>query len=125
MDDRKTLMARLLEILRRQEGPDHPVSMTELFHRLTGETVIPWRRYDQSRLVRSLVRQAREEGHPIAHRAGRDGGYFLARSDAELDETAEWFRKRALASLRQEARLKRISMNTLIEQYRLELNEEA
>jgi len=119
--DRDTLKQRLRALLERHQGPEHCITMTALHHAVTGETVIPWKRYDQSRLTRALVEELRREGAPIAHRAGGRGGYFWARSDAELADTVAWFHARALASLRQEAALKRIGLDALCAQLQMEL----
>ncbi|WP_049764595.1 hypothetical protein [Thioalkalivibrio sulfidiphilus] len=124
IEHRKRLKARALELLSQHQGPDDPISMTALNAAITGETVIPWRRYDQSRITRSLITELRQEGHAIAHKPGAGGGYYMARNEDELKDTAAWFRKRAMSSLRQEAALRRISLGALIEQYQLELKEE-
>lgn len=94
--------------------------MTELFARVTGETVIPWRRYDQTRVIRSIVKELRDDGYPIAN--GK-GGYYLATSVAALQATIDRYHQRAMSSLKTEAALRKIDPSGVIEQYRLELNQ--
>jgi len=81
------------------------------------------RRYDQTRFVRSIIKELRQEGKPIGIKSGSRGGYFTARNDAELQSTIETFHRRAMSSLQQEAALKRISFNELLEQYELEISQ--
>lgn len=121
---RDELKKRIRDVLEGHEGPNNPITMTALHSAVTGEVIIPWRRYDQSRITRSLVEELRREGMPIAHKGGRNGGYYLARNEAELQQTIEWFHSRAMSSLKQEAALKRMSPNTVIEQYKIELQQE-
>jgi len=121
--DREHLLANLRHVLRGHQGPDNTISMRDAFEAITGEVVIPGRRYDQTRIVRSLVEQLRREGVPVGFRGGPDGGYFVARSDEELAETLAIFHARALSSFRQEAALKRITFGELLEQYALELHD--
>lgn len=112
------------KILQRHRGADNPITMTQLFTAATGEQAIPTRRYDQTRIIRSLVEQLRRDGVPIANRGGKTGGYYLAENEAELDGTIRNFHNRAMSSLQQEAALKRIDINQLFEQYKLELTQQ-
>ncbi len=120
-DDRAELRRRIREILE-EHTADHPITMIALFQAITGEVVIPWRRYDQSRIVRSLVEELRREGMPVAHKSSAGGGYYIARNAKELQPTVDWFHVRALSSLRQEAALRRMRPGELVKQYELELN---
>lgn len=95
--------------------------MTELFTRVTGQHIIPMRKYDQTRVVRSIVRELREDGHPIAN--GKNG-YYLATSTAALKPTIDKFHQRAMSSLKTEAALRKIDPSGVIQQYQLELNQE-
>lgn len=125
-DDRAALKDQVRALLREHVGPENCITMTQLFHHATGEPVIPNRRYDQSRIVRSLVEELRRDGCPIGLHGGINGGYFWARSADELDPTVQWFHRRALSSLKQEAALKRVPFEELLKQYQLEFhNEEA
>lgn len=64
------------------------------------------------RTVRKLVNDLRMEGNPIcAHPAH---GYYLAESYAELEQTCNFLRSRALSSLKAYSRLKKITNSTLL-----------
>lgn len=119
--DREALKERIKAALKEHEGPEAAITMTELYARITGAVVIPWRRYDQTRLVRSVVEQLRREGCPIGVKGGNSGGYFWARNEEELKGTIGWFHERAMSALKQEAVLKRLHPGELIKQYALEL----
>ncbi len=123
-DDRQATKQRVREIIERYQGPDMCVTKEEVFACATGETVIPWRRIDQTRIVRSLVEELRRDGCPIGFKGGRCGGYFWARNDDELASTINTFHSRAMSGLRQEAALRRIPMSDVIEQHKLELKTE-
>lgn len=119
---RAEIKARLRAVLLHHTSPDAAIRMVALIPAVLGEHVIPWRRYDQSRLIRSLVEQLRREGLPVCIRGGsRDGGYFVSAAHAE--RTAAWFRKRAFSAFRQEAALRRISLRELFTQYELDLTQ--
>ena len=114
----------VIELLQDFKGPDNCILMAEIFVRITGSHIIPNRRTDQTRMVRTIIKELREEGHPIGIKAGSSGGYFIARTDEELKKTIEIFHNRAISSLKQEAALKRIGFNELLEQYEFELTEQ-
>lgn len=122
--DRMTLKVRVRELLNKHQGPDDCVLMNEIFVEVTGNHIIPTRRYDQTRIIRSIIVDLREEGCPIGIKAGSNGGYFWARNDEELESTIQTFHKRAISSFKQEAALKRIPFGKLLEQYELELSQQ-
>ena len=122
--DRAEMLTRAREILQQHQGPDDCITMTELYRQVTGEVVIPWKRYDQSRVIRSIVEQLRREGARIGRKGGKYGGYFWARNDDELATTVDWFHARAMSALKQEAALRRANTKDLIRQYEIELNED-
>jgi len=70
------------------------------------------------RQLRAIVEKLRrEEGlHICAHPAR---GYFIAASAEELDETCEFLYRRAMTSLSQVARMKRVSLPELRGQLRI------
>lgn len=118
---RDYLLEQCRALVRAHEGPDDCITMTEIYSRITGEPVIPWRRYDQSRIVRSLIEQLRREGCPIGHKGGRHGGYFWAADKAGLEATARMFRSRGISAFKQEAALRRMSNKDLLKQYQIDL----
>lgn len=75
------------------------------------------------RKVRDAVEQARRAGEPIC--ATPTHGYYLAETEAELSETIAFLRSRAMTSLTQIARLRRVSLPVLMGQMQIELQAEA
>ena len=118
-DDRADLLARVQALLQQCRGPRNSIRMVDLFAAATGDVVIPGKRYDQTRILRSLVEQLRRDGCPIGH---GNGGYFWADDPADLDLTIRWFHARALASLRQERALRRVPFAQVLEQHRLDFD---
>lgn len=75
------------------------------------------------RKVREAVEALRRDGHPIC--ATPEHGYYLAETEAELSETIAFLRSRAMTSLTQIARLRRVSLPVLMGQMQIELQAEA
>jgi hypothetical protein len=121
--DRNELIERVRKIIKQYQGPDLCITKEKVFVEATGENIIPWRRVDQTRIIRSMVKQLRREGCPIAFKSGKRGGYFWARTDQELETTINVFHSRAMSSLKQEATLKRIPVGDVVDQYKLEIEE--
>ncbi|MEJ1353131.1 MAG: hypothetical protein RPU13_07710 [Candidatus Sedimenticola sp. (ex Thyasira tokunagai)] len=63
--------------------------------------------YDQ-RHLRSVIQQLREGGHHIC--AHPSTGYFMAKDAQELDATCEFLFDRAMSSLKQISRMKKIAL---------------
>lgn len=70
-----------------------------------------------TRQVRTLVTELRMEGYAICGYPGE--GYYIAANAAELEETCQFLRGRAMHSLSAEAALRRIPMADLLGQMRL------
>ena len=117
--DRADLLVRVEALLQQCRGPQAAIRMVDLFALATGDVVIPGKRYDQTRIVRSLVDQLRRQGRPIAH---GNSGYFWADDPADLEPTIRWFHLRALASLRQERALRRVPFSQVLEQHALDFD---
>ena len=117
--DRADLLVRVEALLQQCRGPQAAIRMVDLFALATGDVVIPGKRYDQTRIVRSLVDQLRRQGCPIA---GGANGYFWADDPADLEPTIRWFHLRALASLRQERALRRVPFAAVLEQHQLDFD---
>lgn len=64
------------------------------------------------RSVRKLVNELRMEGHPIC--AHPTHGYYLAETHAELEQTCNFLRSRAMSSLKAYSRLRRITASQLL-----------
>lgn len=119
--DRGEMKQRVREILARHVGADECVSMYELYRTVTGHPIIPMRKVDQTRLIRSIIAELQEDGERIVHKSGGGGGYFTAAKNEDIEQEAAWFRKRALSAFRREKMLRRISSEELLKQYELEL----
>ncbi len=116
--DRVEFKWKMAALLKKYAGPENCILQYEIYVQITGSHIIPKRRYDQTRFIRSIVKELREDGMPIGI---AKHGYFIARSTEELATTISTFHKRAMSSLKQEAALKRLTFNELLEQYELEL----
>ncbi len=71
-----------------------------------------------ARQVRHLITELRMEGYAVCGHP-RDG-YFMAETAAELEETCQFLRGRAMHSLAAEAALRRIPMADLLGQMKLQ-----
>lgn len=71
----------------------------------------------QQRYVRSLISSAREEGIAICGHPST--GYYVAETEAEITETLDFLKHRALHSLRLYSRLAKIPLPDLIGQLHL------
>ena len=121
MIERHEIKRRVRRILNGCKGFDAAITMEELTRRAKDEYTIPGKRYDQSRIIRSVVRELRREGMPICNRYGAGGGYYLAASEDDIDDTCRVMHSRALASLEIERDLRRINVGALLQQLEIEL----
>ncbi len=69
------------------------------------------------RMVRQLVSELRLNGHAVC--GTPQTGYYLAETDAELEETCQFLRGRALHSLALEAALRKTPLPDLLGQLHL------
>ena len=120
--DRAELKRRCIEVLQQHQGPDNCITMEELFRTISGEVVIPKRANNQSRIVRDLVAQLQHEGHPVCHRSGTYGGYFMGTEKAHIEKEAKWFRSRAMTSLMRSKNLLNQTNGELLKQVALDLD---
>jgi biotin operon repressor len=108
------LLDRMRERLRkRHKGRGHGVSCRDLAEALDASP----------REVRSAITDLRLAGVPVCGHPRT--GYFLARTAAELNETCDFLRNRALHSLQLEARLRKVPLQRLVGQLSLNLFEDA
>ena len=73
------------------------------------------------RRLRMIVEELRMEGHPIC--AHPSSGYYIAASGEEIEEAIAFLHARAMTSLRQIARLRRVALPDLLGQMRLEVSD--
>lgn len=123
--ERVEIKHKIDALLKKHMGPEDCILMNEIYVEVTGGHIIPNRRLDQTRFIRTIIKELREAGRPIGIKGGNGGGYFTARNQEEVESTIKQFHGRAISSLKQEAALKRISFNELLEQYELELSQQA
>lgn len=69
------------------------------------------------RALRNTIHDLRMEGYPIC--AHPTSGYYVAETDEELDRTCEYLYERALCSLQQISRMKKVSLPDLRGQLKL------
>lgn len=100
--------AQVLTALSHHIGQANGIHVRELVQRITGQvfTTSP-----MERKVRQIIVDLRMEGHHIcAHPAL---GYFMAETPQELEQTIEFLYDRAMTSLAQIARMKKVSLPDL------------
>lgn len=116
--NRDQIQAAVVHILEQHRGPERTITMVELFKAATGEIVIPAKRYDQTRIVRSIIDSLRAGGVPVCF----DGtGYFLARHAEDLEPTVRHMESRAISHFQTAANLRRCSVKDLLQRYQSEL----
>lgn len=77
------------------------------------------RRPGRERSLRLAVEALRAEGHPVC--ATPSDGYYLAETNEELESTIAFLNSRAMTSLVQIARMRRVSLPKLLGQMSLNL----
>lgn len=99
----------VLAELERHRGQSKGIHVKDLVMHITGELVTS---DALERTVRKLVNELRMEGNPIC--AHPTHGYYLAETHAELEQTCNFLRSRALSSLKAYSRLRRITADKLL-----------
>lgn len=112
--------SRLLAELSRHVGEINAIGMAELYEAVFGTT---WRhRINDTKRLRELVTEMRNEGIPICSvPSNTGGGYYLAAAGSELKNYTERDKKRALRILSRVSRIERISLPELLGQMRLRM----
>ena len=108
----------VLTALSRHIGADQGISVERLSWRVYGAGAS---QRDQ-RAIRRAVEELRREGHHVCADPAR--GYYLAATDAELDDTCRFLYNRAMTSLTQVAAMKRVSLPDLAGQLRIRLEDQ-
>lgn len=99
--------AAVLQALTRHIGVGNGVRSDLLVHEILGH--LGGAAYE--RRLRQIVTELRLQGHHVC--AHPSHGYFIAESAEELDATCEFLYERALASLTQISRMKKVSLPDL------------
>lgn len=107
----------VLDLLGDHAGAENGISAKNIVRTILGiESPMGERR------LRHTIVALREAGHPIAGTPST--GYFLARTDTELDATCEFLYGRAMTTLTQVAALKRVALPDLRGQLRMPVTSE-
>jgi hypothetical protein len=116
--DRELTPTLVLDVLGDHLGADNGIAARDLVRKVCGVSTA-----NGERRLRRVIVALRKAGHPIG--GNPDTGYFLARTDAELDGTCEFLYARAMTTLAQIAVLKRVALPDLRGQLRLRLGEQS
>lgn len=118
--DRESLKYRVMIELANHIGKQNAIGMAELYETVFGE---PWtHRINDTRDLRQVITDLREEGTPICSAVGTDGGgYYLAAAKSELTEYTGAQERRALKILARVSRIRRISLPDYLGQIRLNM----
>jgi regulator of replication initiation timing len=115
MSERSAITAHaVLAALRRHIGEERGITAERLVTEITGE---PERDPAAERELRDAIVELRNEGYHVC--AHPSTGYFLAATPEELDRTCLFLYERAMTTLVQIARMKRVSLPDLRGQLRL------
>jgi hypothetical protein len=111
---------RLMVAMSRHIGRTRAIGMGELFEEIYGES---WNhRINDTRKLRKLIAETKEEGVPIlSSPAHVGGGYYLSGSDSEMDAFYAMRRKMALKILALEAKMRKLAMPELLGQIAMNL----
>lgn len=108
---------QVLAALQQHRGKNAGIHVRALVQAITGRESNP---AAQERRVRTLITELRLAGNEICGKP--ESGYFLAQNPAELEDTCKYLRSRAMSSLMQESRMRRMSLPELAGQLLLEPN---
>ncbi len=116
--------SRLKDELMEHIGRQNAIGMAELYELIYGES---WEnRINDTRGIRKLITELRNEGRPICSISNRNGGgYYLAAAGSELENYLQANERRALRVLARNSRIKKIALPEYLGQVRLSLEEAA
>ncbi len=112
--DRALTPDLVLDVLGDHEGAGNGLTARELVRKICGISTAAG-----ERRLRHVIEALRAAGHRIG--AHPSHGYFLARTDEELEATCDFLYARAMTSLRQVAAMKRVALPDLRGQLRLRI----
>ena len=119
-EDKERYKAVILKELTLHVGTARPIGMGELFVRVFGEG---WdNRINDTRQLRYLITELRDEGIPICSQVLRSGGgYYIAAAGSELEDYCSKLEKQAIKKLSQVSKMRRMSLPTLMGQLSMDL----
>lgn len=121
--DRKELLHRCKKILADHVGQENAIKSENLFVLMTGQIIIPKRANDQTRIVRSIVKQLESEGVRIVHVTGKNGGYFMATCQEDIDRKIAWFMKRIKSAFKRVMHLGNMTFDDVFKQLEIDFKE--
>lgn len=110
--ERDLTPAVVLDVLGDHLGAASGITARDLVAKICGFTTGAGERH-----LRQIIEALRKQGHAIC--AHPSHGYFMANTDAEIDQTCEFLYGRAMTSLMQISALKRVALPDLRGQLRL------
>lgn len=118
--NRDQLKAKVLGILTRHVGQEKAIGMGELYERVYRKS---WNhRINDTRGLRHLITELRYEGYLIGETRSRTGGgYYLARSESELEEFFSRRTQEALKKLKMVSCMKNLGLGEFLGQLSLKL----
>lgn len=115
--------SKILMILSRHVGEEKAIDMGELYQRVFEKAYS--NKINNTRRLRTVVTALRRKGIPIGSTVAQNGGgYYLVRAGSELDEYCGRLRRAALGKLNMESKLRKISLEELLGQMRLNFSAE-
>jgi len=124
--------ASMMEILADHIGKDQKIPASDLalqYHEALLDKRVLHGEYQQGigcwkRDIRHMVNHlVIDHDQPIMSKAGNGGGYWIAESQAEVDEFYETFRRRAMTGLTKAARGKQAVLADMVKQLTFEFDE--
>ena len=124
--------ATMMEILADHIGKDQKIPAADLaleYHEAFPHMRVSHKEYQAGiggwkREVRYMVNHlVIDHDQPLLSKAGKDGGYWIAESQKEVDEFYETFRKRAMTGLTKAARGKQAVLADMVKQLTFQFDE--
>lgn len=97
----------VLAALTKHIGKERGITATDLVGEITWSAGTP----AETRQLRHVIEELRREGQHICGHPS--AGYFIARNEAELNETCRWLVDRAMTTLTQVSKMKKASLPDL------------
>jgi hypothetical protein len=106
---------KLIKVLGQHPGKNRALGAGALYQAVYG---LPWRdKIRDTRKLRKLITDLRNEGYPICSTSGAEGGgYYLASAGSELDDHCRRIHARAMRLLVMESRLRKMALPELMGQ---------
>ena len=109
----------LVVLTRDAQGKENALGVEKLYEAVFG--VPPRDKINTTRVIREAITALRRRGVPVC---SCFWGYYLPKDADELEESCRLLRRRALHSLVMEAKIRKVNLEELLGQLRLNLEEE-